>query len=40
MAKDFKAAYKTIMDDHFTPGLKEVIYQAGGKRVFFRPPSF
>jgi len=25
MAKDFKAAYKTIMDDHFTPGLEEVI---------------
>jgi phosphoribosylaminoimidazolecarboxamide formyltransferase/IMP cyclohydrolase len=22
MAKDFKAAYKTIMDDHFTPGLE------------------
>jgi hypothetical protein len=40
MVKDFKAAYKTIMDDHFTPGLEEVIYQAGEKRVLFRPPSF
>jgi len=25
MVKDFKAAYKTIRDDQFTPGLEEVI---------------
>jgi len=31
MAIDLKAAYKTIMDDHFTPQM-EISFLDGGKR--------
>jgi len=31
MTKDFKAAYKTIMDDHFTAGL-ELSFIDGDRR--------
>jgi phosphoribosylaminoimidazolecarboxamide formyltransferase/IMP cyclohydrolase len=33
MAKDFKTAYKTIMDDHFTPGLELSFINGDRKRT-------